>query len=83
MQSTNHSISKFFIRFNRSKGQPGRGSEDHSWRVFENDQEYICKHIKINVPCFDEQTGPDHNICCHGYKQINNETSTITINGEP
>lgn len=83
MQSSNSSISKFLIRFNKSKGQPGRGSEEHSWRVFENDQEYICKHIKINVPSFDEQTGLDYNICCYGFKQIDKDTSTIIINGEP
>lgn len=76
-------MNKFYIRYNRLKGQEGRGSEDHSWRVFENDQEYLCKHVKINVPSFDEQTGPDFNICCFGYKQIDKETSTIIINGEP
>ncbi len=83
MQATDNSIIKFHIRFNKTKGQPGRGSNEHAWRVFENDQEFICKHVKINVPCFDEQTGPDFNMCCFGFKQIDKETSTITINGEP
>ena len=80
---TRDNLNKYYIRFNKTKGQPGRGSDDHAWRVFENDKEYICKHVKINVACFDEQTGPDYNICCFGYKTIDKETSTITINGEP
>jgi hypothetical protein len=41
---------KYLIRFNKSRGQTGRGSLDHVWRVFENDFEYLCKHIKIEVP---------------------------------
>lgn len=83
MQPTSNSVNKFHIRFNKSKGEPGRGSPDHAWRVFENNQEYLCKHIQINVPVFDEQTGPDYNICCFGFKKIDKETSTIIINGEP
>ena len=29
-------MNKYHIRFNKSRGQPGRGSMDHVWRVFEN-----------------------------------------------
>ena len=42
-------MNKYLIRFNKTRGQPGRGSLDHVWRVFENDQEYqkdILKKIE-------------------------------------
>lgn len=73
-------MNKYLIRFNKSRGEPGRGTVDHAWRVFENDQEYLFKHLKINVPCVDEQTGPDYNICCYGTMSIDKETSTAVIN---
>lgn len=73
-------MNKYLIRYNKTKGQPGRGSEEHSWRVFENDQEYLFKHLRINVPCVDEQTGPDFNICCYGIMTIDYQTSTAIIN---
>ena len=72
--------SHFLIRFNKSRGTPGRGSAEHVWRVFENGQEYLCKHVKINVPCYDEKTHDDWNIACDGYMGVDSETSTITIN---
>jgi hypothetical protein len=74
--------SHFLIRFNKTRGNPGRGSADHVWRVFENDQEYLCKHVKINVPCYDEQTQDDWNIACDGYMIIDQNTSTIIIDAE-
>ena len=74
--------SHFLIRFNKSRGTPGRGSAEHVWRVFENGQEYLCKHVKINVPCYDEKTQDDWNIACDGYMTIDRDTSTIVINGE-
>jgi hypothetical protein len=73
-------MNKYLIRFNKSRGQPGRGSLEHVWRVFENGQEYLTKHVQINVPCCDEQDGEDWNISCLGTMSINSETSTITIN---
>ena len=72
-------MNKYLIRYNKSKGQPGRGTEDHAWRVFENGQEYLFKHLDISAPIVDEQTGPDHNICCYGYMTIDKETSTAFI----
>lgn len=72
-------MNKYLIRFNKSRGQPGRGTADHAWRVFENNQEYLFKHIKINVPVTDERTGEDWNICCHGTMTIDRETSTAII----
>ena len=59
---------------------PGRGTPDHAWRVFENDKEYLAKHVKINVPSYSEQTGGDWNIACMGYMMIDRETSTAIIN---
>ena len=73
-------MNKYLIRFNKSKGQPGRGTEDHAWRVFENGKEYLFKHLKISVPVDDEQTGPDFNIRCYGIMIIDKETSTAIIN---
>ena len=63
-------MNKYLIRFNKTRGQPGRGSLDHVWRVFENDKEYLVKHFKIELcECFDEVSGDgrgndDWNICC-------------------
>lgn len=79
-------MNKYHIRFNKSRGQEGRGSSEHVWRVFENNEsEYIVKHIRINVPSFDETTGDgrgndDWNICCFGYLYIHEESSTAIIN---
>ena len=72
-------MNKYLIRFNKTRGQVGRGSPEHAWRVFENGKEFLCKHIKIEVPCHDERTGEDWNICCYGYMEINKEESLITI----
>ena len=72
-------MNKYLIRFNKSRGQPGRGTEEHAWRVFENNQEYLFKHLNILVPVVDEQTGIDYNICCYGIMTIDKETSTAII----
>ncbi len=73
-------MNKYLIRFNRTRGQLGRGTPDHAWRVFENNQEYLFKHLKINVPVDDEQTGEDFNIRCYGIMTIDKITSTAIIN---
>lgn len=73
---------KYSIRFNKSRGHPGRGSPDHVWRVFEDGQEYLFKHVKINVPCFSERDGEDWNIACHGKMIIDKDTSTAIIEDE-
>lgn len=75
-------MNKYSIRFNKSRGQPGRGTIDHVWRVFENDgKEYIFKHLDINVPVKSERdkNGQDYNITCNGYLDIDRETSTAII----
>lgn len=73
-------MNKYLIRFNKSRGMPGRGTEEHVWRVFENDQEYIVKNVEINVPSKGERTGEDWSIACFGIMSINKETSTVVIN---
>lgn len=78
-------MSNFLIRFNKSRGQPGRGTLDHVWRVFEDDNEYLVKHIKINVPSYDRkspdgQGHDDWNIACEGVLVLDRETSTAIIN---
>ena len=80
-------MNTYHIRFNKSRGQPGRGSLDHVWRVFENGQEYLFKHVKITVPVHDEVTGSgdytDWNMCCTGYLTIDRATSTALIGSNP
>jgi hypothetical protein len=80
-------MNKYHIRFNKSRGQPERGSLNHVWRVFENGEEYLFKHVKINVPCHDEITGDgqgndDWNFSCEGFMTIDKKTSTAIINAE-
>lgn len=61
---------------------PGRGTLDHVWRVFENEKEYLFKHLDIRVPCKDERTDEDWNITCNGYLTVDKNTSTAIINGD-
>lgn len=72
---------KFKIRFNKSRGQEGRGTKDHVWRVFMGKKEYVVKNVILNVPSRSEKEccSEDWNIVCEGEIQINKETSTITI----
>ena len=73
-------MNHYLIRFNKTRGTPGRGSLDHAWRVFENDKEYLVKNVKINVQCYSERTGEDWNIACDGNMEIDRNTSTAIIN---
>jgi hypothetical protein len=75
-------MNKYRIRFNKSRGQPGRGSTDHAWRVFENDKEYLFKHINISVPVKSEKESDseDWNIVCHGFLRIDRKNSIAIIN---
>ena len=63
---------KYRIRFNKSRGQEGRGSVDHVWRVFENDKEYLFKNLDIRVPVKSEKESEseDWNIVCEGILSI-------------
>ena len=78
-------MNKYSIRYNKTKGQPGRGTEDHAWRVFENDdREYIFKNLRIEGVVVSERdkNGVDYNITCNGYLTIDRETSTAIITSE-
>lgn len=74
---------KYSIRFNKTRGQPGRGSVDHVWRVFEDyNKEYIVKNIRIRVPTHSEKdpNSDDWNIACEGVLELDRTTSTAIIN---
>lgn len=72
-------MNKYLIRFNKSRGQPGRGSEEHVWRVFENGKEHLAKHVRIQVPSWSEADGPDWNIACVGEMLFFQDTDTAVI----
>lgn len=69
------------VRYNRSAGQPGRGTKDHVWRVFAGPKEYLAKHVVFSIPCRTEKElhSDDCNMVADGQIQIDRETSTITI----
>jgi hypothetical protein len=70
---------KYAIRFNKTRGLPGRGTVDHVWRVFEDGKEYLLKNVRINVPSWSERDGEDWNIACNGTMTIDRSTSTAVI----
>lgn len=72
---------RFRIRFNKSRGQPGRGTMDHAWRVFVDQKEYVVKHVVIDVPSRGEKEAltDDWNIVCEGQMILDRQTSTIKI----
>ena len=72
-------MNKYLIRFNKNRGQPGRGSEEHVWRVFENGTEMLAKHVRIQVPSWSEASGPDWNIACTGNMLFFIDTETVVI----
>lgn len=72
-------INKYEIRFNKTRGQKGRGTPEHVWRVFENGKEYLFKHFQLKVPSYSEQAGLDWNLVAHGIMHIDKDTSTAVI----
>lgn len=74
-------MNTYRIRFNKSRGQAGRGTVDHVWRVFENDKEFLFKNLDITAPIKSEKdaNGVDYNIVCQGYMTIDRDTSTAMI----
>jgi hypothetical protein len=72
-------MNKYLIRFNKSRGQPGRGSEKHAWRVFENGVEHLARHVRIQAPSWSETDGLDWNIACNGTMLFYTDTDTIVI----
>lgn len=77
-------MNKYAIRFNKTRGQPNRGTVDHVWRVFENGKEYLFKHLDITVPVKSEKdaNGEDYNIVCQGFLHIDRGTSTARITAD-
>lgn len=75
-------MKKIRIRFNKNRGQAGKGTAEHVWRVFEGDKEYLVKNFKINV-LSEGQKDPyteDWNVVCFGVLSIDRNTSTAIIN---
>ena len=72
-------MNSYLIRFNKSRGQPGRGSTEHVWRVFENGNEILAKHVRIEVSSWSETDGVDWNIACQGNMLFFNDTETVVI----
>jgi len=74
-------MNTYHIRFNKSRGQTGRGTMDHVWRVFEGEKEYLFKNLDITVPIKSEKdkNGNDYNITCTGYLKADKATSTAII----
>jgi hypothetical protein len=74
-------MNTYQIRFNKSRGQAGRGTVDHVWRVFENGKEFLFKNLDIAVPVKSEKdaNGVDYNITCKGFMTIDRATSTAVI----
>lgn len=73
-------MSEYVIRYNKTRGMPGRGTEDHAWRVFEDGKEYLFKNVRINVPSWGAKTGEDWSMVCKGKMTIERDTSTAVIN---
>ena len=69
------------IRFNKSRGQPGRGTIEHVWRVFEDGHEKLARHLQIRVPSWSEldENGHDYNIVCQGKMLWFTDTDTAVI----
>ena len=76
-------MNKYTIRFNKSLGQPGRGTVDHVWRVFENEREILAKHVRIETRSWTEMdaNGADYNIACRGSMMFFDDTDTVVISG--
>lgn len=74
-------MSTIQVRFNKTRGQVGRGSIDHVWRVFVDGKEYLFKNLDITVPIKSEKdaNGIDYNIVCEGNLVIDRDSSTAVI----
>ncbi len=70
---------KYRIRFNKSRGREGRGTEEHVWRVLQGNAEWLARHVIIEVPSRSEQEGLDWNIVCEGKLLFFTDTDTAVI----
>ena len=63
-------MNKYQIRFNKTRGQEGRGTVDHVWRVFENGVEHLAQDVRLVGETFTECTQENGetkwNIACFG-----------------
>ena len=73
-------MNQYIIRINKSRGQPGRGTTNHIWRVFENGNEFLFKNLVVNSKLTDYTDGMDYSMLCNGIMDINRDNSTCTIN---
>jgi hypothetical protein len=75
---------KIRVRFNKSRGQEGRGTIDHAWRVFVGKKEYLAKHVVFAIPCHSDKEccSDDWNMVADGQIQIDRDTSTIIVVAE-
>jgi hypothetical protein len=76
---------RYRLRFNRSRGQNGRGTPDHVWRIFDDTgKEWIVKNFRIEVPCKGEKEpeSEDWNVIAEGSLRLDRETSTAIIEGD-
>jgi hypothetical protein len=72
-------VLKYRIRFNQSRGQLGRGTVEHVWRVLQGDMEWLARHVIIEVPSRSEQEGQNWNIVCEGTLLFFEDTDTAVI----
>ena len=72
---------KYTIRFNKTRGQLGRGSLEHRWRVFEGDREILARYVRIETRSWTEvdPNGVDYNIACRGRIMFYSDTDTVVI----
>lgn len=60
---------KFRIRFNTDY----LNTEEHYWKVFSEDEFFLCNYVQINVPSFTEisleKGNPHWNVVCYGQMQ--------------
>ena len=70
---------KYRIRFNKSRGREGRGTEEHVWRVLQGNTEWLARHVIIEVPSRSEREGLDWNIVCEGKLLFFKDTDTAGI----
>ena len=77
-------MNHYLIRFNKSRGEPSRGTKDHVWRLFDGEKEYLVKNFEIKVPSFSEKedNSQDWNVVCYGLLTFDRDTSTAIIEGE-
>jgi hypothetical protein len=69
-------VNTYLIRFNHNHDGSGL-----VWRVFENGQEHLVRHVKILVPVSDQVTVENSvekwNLGCHGHMTIEDFRAVI------